>query len=181
MLVWMDLETTGLDPVTDQILEIGVVITNDHLQEGARGSWLIRPRRYPVMDDYVFTMHTNSGLLAEVDRGKNLGWTEWNIEQWIDLRRPDAMPKDEPWMLAGSSVWFDRSFMKLHMPELEKRFGYRMIDVSTIKELIKRWRPQFAYDPPGEKPHRALGDLDHSIAELSWYAYNGLFLPELRA
>ena len=173
MILWCDLETTGLDPATCDILEVGLIITDDYLQWIDSQSWLIKPpdHLHSQLDPVVFDMHTKSGLLEDVARlGMPPQFTEQLICSWLDDRNLSG----EPWMLAGNSIHFDRSFIKALMPDVESRLTYRMIDVSTIKELVKRWKPDAAYVPLGGKPHRALADAHQSINELRYYQRAGV-------
>lgn len=177
MLTWVDLETTGLEPHPGQILELGVVITNDQLIEIDRRSWVVSPlgvpmspstpdRRTWAMSQYVLDMHTQSGLIEEcLTIGRPLCEVEEEARTWISDTHAGSLA-----LMARSSIHFDRSWIKVHMPDLDEVFGYRMIDVSSIKELVARWWPGREYKVEGEKPHRAMLDIDHSIRELRYYA-----------
>ena len=177
MLTWIDLETTGLDPRAGHILELGVIVTDDLLDEVGRRSWLIQPRRSSVVDaplspnlwemsDYVAEMHTASGLIEDVmTMGQPAYEVEAEVVEWVGDHNAGSIA-----LMAGNSIHFDRSWIKTRMRRLDEAFGYRMVDVSSIKELVARWWPGREYKTDGVKPHRALADLDHSIRELRYYA-----------
>ena len=172
MLTWIDLETTGLDERTDQILEIGLIVTDDDLNEVAVRSWPVRPSDRAVlisMGEFVRDMHVKSGLLDEIANGQAypLRHAEAEAIEFLASYRHDAAP------MCGNSVGFDRRFLLQHARGLESMFSYRTIDVSSIKELARRWRPEAEYQPDGDKPHRALADIRHSIAELAHYRKAG--------
>jgi oligoribonuclease len=171
MLTFVDLETTGLEPRAGHILELGVIITDDFLVELDRRSWPILPTigRHPElwqMNAYVTEMHYASGLIENVMiAGRPLGEVVADATEWIGDTHAGSMA-----LMAGNSIHFDRSWIKLRMPRLDAAFGYRMVDVSSIKELVARWWPGREYKVEGDKPHRALPDIEHSIAELRYYA-----------
>lgn len=171
MITFVDLETTGLEPRVGHILELGVVITDDFLVELDRRSWLVEPRvgRDPSlwhMSSYVSEMHLASGLVQDVMRdGRPVVDVQAEACEWIGDTHAGSMA-----LMAGNSIHFDRSWIKLHMPRLDEAFGYRMVDVSSIKELVGRWWPGREYKIEGDKPHRALPDIEHSIRELRYYA-----------
>lgn len=172
MLTWIDLETTGLDERVDEILEIAVAVTDDELNEIAARNWVVRPSSRAIllsMSEYVRSMHVASGLLDEIASGVRYSITSvaHRAEAFIRTYAPEPTP------MCGNSVGFDRRFLAYHAPELEKAFTYRTIDVSSIKELARRWRPEIEYVPDGGKPHRALPDIRHSIAELAHYRKAG--------
>jgi len=167
MLTWVDLETTGLEPRFGRILELGVVITDDELVELDRCSWVIRPFAPPIqpMSKYVLDMHTRSGLLDECRAvGRSPVEVEEEARTWIGDMHAGSVA-----LMAGNSIHFDRSWIKRHMPKLDEVFGYRMVDVSSIKELVARWWPGREYKIEGDKPHRTLPDIEHSISELRYY------------
>lgn len=178
MLVWVDIETSGLDPNRDYILELGIVITDDNLvtltkQDNGSDltavfSGLVRPDCRPAvlhdsMNEFVRDMHDANGLWAELESGR--GDAATFVEQAaIDfLTSFDALGQP----MAGSSVHFDRSFIAVDMPELHRAFGYRNIDVSTLKELAARWGGKPC--PKAEAEHRAVSDIRATINELDWY------------
>lgn len=166
-IVWVDLETTGLEPEASVILEIAVVITDKHLNELAQDSCVIHhPNSALVgLDEWVQTQHQASGLLEDVRRSSfALAQVE---ERVLDLVAARCPPRACP--LAGSSVCFDRRFLMRHMPKLEAHLNYRQIDVSSLKELVRRWYPDRAPPNGFEAKHRALPDILESIAELRRY------------
>lgn len=172
MLTWVDIETTGLDPNAGHILELGVIITDDRLNEIDRRSWLIMPVSGPhpdkwLMDEFTTDMHGRSGLIDQVcGLGEPMGAVEYEAASWIastHWRAGEAL-------MCGNSIHFDRAWIKRRMPKLDSVFGYRMVDVSSIKELVKRWVPDREFKVEGDKPHRAIADVEHSIAELRHYA-----------
>jgi oligoribonuclease len=174
-IVWIDLETTGLDPDADSILEVGCIITDGQLDEIARWSSVLeldgRGFERIKANRLVREMHTGSGLLnaAIADEATCLGWTALALRAFIQTYTTDAP-------LAGSTIGFDRSFLRVHMPEALAICHYRSIDVSSLKLLAKLWG--FA---PAEKSrpamHRALPDLEDSIAELRHYRATMLRAP----
>ncbi len=166
-IVWIDLETTGLDPEASFILEVAVVITDMHLNPLAQTSIVVHhPDEALVgLDEWVQKQHQGSGLLEEVRRSTvSLADAEAAalelVAQWCP---PRACP------LAGSSVCFDRRFLARHMPRLNAHLHYRQIDVSSIKELVKRWYPEKALANGASAKHRALPDVLESIEELRYY------------
>lgn len=170
-LVWTDLETTGLDPNTDLILEISMIVTDRDLYTlGGPYTYQIKPEQeFIIKDHYVRNMHTKSHLLDEISlQGISLEETIMNI--FSDLE--NSLPNDADYLksipLAGSSVHFDRAFLKVHMPELEKLFSHRNVDVSTIMELSRRWY-QMTYDSGTRPAHRAEADILASIEALRVY------------
>src|SRR5215470_6784173 len=162
VLVWIDMEMTGLEP--ERIIEMATILTDGNLNEIAVGPDLVIHQPDEVlaaMDDWNKKHHTASGLAEE----QTLGF----INQHISL-------KERP-VLAGNSIHQDRRFIRRYMPALEKRLHYRMVDVSTVKELARRWFPQItAKLPPKRETHRALDDVRESIDELRWYQTN-VFAP----
>jgi len=179
MLTWVDLETTGLEPKFGRILELGVIITDDNLVELGRRSWVLRPWAPPIqpMSDFVTDMHTRSGLLDECRTvGRSPAEVEDEARTWISDTHAGSMA-----LMAGNSIHFDRSWIKRQMPELDEAFGYRMVDVSSFKELVTRWWPGREYKIEGDKPHRALPDIEHSIRELSYYRTEFMIPPDLKA
>lgn len=173
MIVWIDLETSGLDVGQDEILEVACIITEDDLTEVNRYEWLVAPV-HGVMDEYARAMHVKSGLLHDLNTLPVLRRedVEDALVEFIDGAAGSP--------LAGSSVGFDRAFIQRYMPRVNNVLHYRNIDVSTIKELVKRWHPSLAITVPEEdKAHRAMADLEASIAELKYYQET-VFVPSVK-
>lgn len=170
-LIWIDLEMTGLNPDSDSILEIATIITDTDLEELAVGPVFAIHHPEPVllaMDDWNREHHGASGLWDRVLHSKtSLGDAEAGtlafLEQWTT---PGTSP------MCGNSVCQDRRFMFRLMPELEKWFHYRNLDVSTLKELAARWAPKLLEGLSKENRHEALSDIRESIAELRYYREN---------
>lgn len=176
-LVWIDCEMTGLDAATDEIVEIAAIVTEADLTEIDAGiSLVVKPSDEPLarMDDFVVNMHTESGLITEIPDGIALADAEQRVLEYVRRHVPE--PRKAP--LAGSSVYVDRGFLAHWMPELDAHLHYRLIDVSTIKELAKRWFPRVYFNAPVKNGnHRALGDIRESIAELRYYR-DALFVDQ---
>jgi oligoribonuclease len=168
-LVWIDLEMTGLDPEHDEIVEIACIVTDADLTELDAGiSLVVKPSDEPLasMDDVVVRMHTESGLLDEIPDGIALADAEAQVLAYVSAHVPEA--RRAP--LAGSSVYVDRGFLARYMPDLDTHMHYRLVDVSSIKELVRRWYPRVYFATPEKHGnHRALGDIRESIAELRYY------------
>ncbi|MGH3665352.1 MAG: oligoribonuclease [Egibacteraceae bacterium] len=169
-LVWVDLEMTGLDPQREHIVEIAVIVTDATLERAVEGPDLVVGAPGHVldrMDPPVVEMHLESGLTAAV-RASPLTVAEAEAQVLDFVRAHVPEPRTAP--LAGNSVHADRSFLAHHMPTLEAHLHYRNVDVSTIKELARRWYPDaFAAAPAKGGGHRALADIRESIAELRYY------------
>ena len=170
MLAWLDLEMTGLDPATDVIVEIATLLTDDDLKEVAVGPNLTvhqPPKVLDRMSERVRSMHTSNGLLdAIAASATSLGEAG---EATLDFLR-DHIPKPGTVPLCGNSIGTDRRFLTASLPEVDAYFHYRSIDVSTIKELARRWHPEVASSAPEKTGgHRALDDIRESIAELRHY------------
>lgn len=170
ILVWLDMEMTGLDPAKERIIEVATILTDGQLVEIAVGPDLVIHQSDEVlgaMDDWNKKHHGGSGL---VDRVKASTVTEGDAEaQTLELLKKHCGAKDRP-VLAGNSIHQDRRFIRRYMPALDARLHYRMVDVSTVKELARRWFPQLvAKIPPKKETHRALDDIRESIDELRWY------------
>lgn len=167
-LIWIDLEMTGLDPETHQIIEIATIVTDAELNILAEGPVLAihQPEdELAKMDDWCTNTHTNSGLVArvresQVDEAEAVRQTIAFLEQWVPK---GASP------ICGNSIGQDRRFLYKHMPELEQYFHYRYLDVSTLKELTRRWQPAVLDGFSKKGSHLALDDIRDSISELRYY------------
>jgi len=170
MLVWMDLEMTGLDPSRHVIVEIATIITDDDLNVVAEGPDLVihQPEAaLAEMDEFVTEMHTSSGLLEEI-RASTITLEEAGARTLAFIREHVPEPRTVP--LCGNSIGTDRRFLAAYLPEIEDHLHYRSVDVSTIKELARRWRPDvFGGAPRKAAAHRALDDIRESIGELAHY------------
>ena len=170
MLAWMDLEMTGLDPERHVIVEIATIITDDDLEVVAEGPDLVvhaTDDELARMDEVVVRMHTESGLLERI-RASPLSLAEAGAQTLAFLREHIPEPRAVP--LCGNSIGTDRRFLARHLPEIEDHLHYRSVDVSTIKELAKRWMPQLLEGAPAKVgSHRALDDIRESIEELRYY------------
>jgi oligoribonuclease len=170
VLVWLDMEMTGLDPDRERIIEVATILTDGQLNEIATGPELVIHQSDEIlaaMDDWNKSHHGASGL---VDRVKSSTVTDAQAEeQTIAFINSHVSAKERP-VLAGNSIHQDRRFIRRYMPALEKRLHYRMVDVSTIKELARRWYPQLIAKQKAKKEtHRALDDIRESIEELRFY------------
>ena len=170
MLVWMDLEMTGLDPAKDVIVEIATIVTDDDLEIVAEGPDLVvhQPdEALAVMDPVVVEMHTSSGLLEAI-KASTLSLEEAGAATLEFIKAHVPEPRTIP--LCGNSIGTDRRFLALQLPEIEEHLHYRSVDVSTIKELARRWYPgALEATPRKATAHRALDDIRESIEELRWY------------
>ena len=168
-MVWIDCEMTGLDVVNDALVEIAVVVTDSDLNVLGEGVDIVikpPPESLVDMNRIVIDMHTASGLLDELDAGTTLAEAEARVMAYVTEHVPE--PRKAP--LAGSSVYTDRGFLSRDMPELDAHLHYRLVDVSTIKELARRWYPRAYYNAPEKHGgHRALADILDSIEELKFY------------
>jgi len=168
--ICLDLETTGLDPEAESILEIGVVLTDSDLRKLDSFESLVWPvTPLEDLDAFVADMHQTSGLLEDLNRtGKapSVGEVEARVLAWLE----DCGVKQGQLPMMGSSVHFDRSFLKRHMPMLEAFFSYRNIDVSSVKELTRVWGGDQVYTPKTEGvKHRALDDITNTLEEAAYY------------
>ncbi|SPT53764.1 Oligoribonuclease [Actinomyces bovis] len=168
-LVWIDCEMTGLDLEADALVEVAVVVTDYELRPLAKGlDVLIKPpaKALEQMGDYVRQMHTSSGLLKELEGGLSL---EEATKVVLDYLK-ELVPTPRTAQLAGNSVGTDKAFLARDMPELIDHLHYRVVDVSSVKELAKRWYPRsFFHSPEKRGGHRALADILESIDELRYY------------
>ena len=166
MLVFLDLEMTGLKPEKHTILEVGTVLTSDDLVILDQESWVVKQEvNLDELDPVVVDMHTRNGLWEEVKEGNAQSAVEADVTAWLDQR-----VRNPPWTMAGNSVYFDRGFLRRHMPRLEERFHYRLVDVSSFKLMMRRWFPKEYYSREEPAPaHRALQDCLGSIEELKYY------------
>jgi oligoribonuclease len=175
-LVWIDCEMTGLDLARDALIEISCLVTDSNLVVLDEGiNLIIKPPAEALdhMEDVVREMHTASGLLAELASGVTLAEAQDQVLAYI--RRYVAEPRRVP--LAGNSIATDRAFIARDMPELDAFLHYRMIDVSSIKELTRRWYPRTYFASPLKRGgHRALADITESIQELRYYRET-VFVP----
>src|SRR3954462_1790946 len=166
----MDLEMTGLDPTRDVIVEIATLITDDDLQIIAEGPDLVVHQPDDVlarMDPFVVDMHTRSGLLDAI-RASATSLEDAGATTLAFIREHAPEPRTVP--LCGNSIGTDRRFLAAYLPEVEEYLHYRSIDVSSRKELAKRWYPKVcAAAPQKNSAHRALGDIRESVAELRYY------------
>ena len=168
-LVWIDCEMTGLDYATDALIEIACVVTDFDLNPLGEGvDLVIKPPAEAVeqMDAFVRSMHEKSGLLTQLDSGITLSDAE---EQVLGYVREHCADGSRP-PLAGNTVGTDRAFISRDMPHLDGFLHYRIVDVSSIKELSRRWFPRAYYAAPSKRGnHRALADIVESIEELRYY------------
>jgi oligoribonuclease len=170
VLAWMDLEMTGLDPARHVIVEIATLLTDDELRLIAEGPDIVvraTTEQLKQMDDVVRTMHTRSGLLAAIQTSA-ISLADAGGRTLEFLRAHITEPRTVP--LCGNSIRTDRGFLAAHLPEVEDFLHYRSIDVSSVKELCRRWYPDtLARAPAKAEAHRALDDIRESIAELAYY------------
>src|SRR6266487_382629 len=175
-LVWIDCEMTGLDLGRDALVEIACLVTDGELNMLDSGVDLVikpPPDAVAQMSDVVREMHTSSGLLDQLDRGVTLAQAEQQVLDYVRGHLPD--PKKAP--LCGNSIATDRAFLARDMPELDAFLHYRMVDVSGVKELVRRWYPRVYFASPEKKGgHRALADITESILELRYYRA-AVFVP----
>lgn len=186
-MVWIDCEMTGLDLEVDELVEIAVVITDYELNPVDDGiSIVIKPDASALehMNDFVRAMHTESGLIEEIPSGVSLADAEYQVLEYV----LQHIPEEQKAPLAGNSIGTDRAFLTKFMPRLDAHLHYRNVDVSSIKELAKRWFPRAYFNAPAKHGgHRALADILESILELRYYrqavfvADPGLTSQELQA
>ena len=168
-IVWIDCEMTGLSLTTDALIEVAALMTDFELNQLGDGiDLVIKPPAEALeqMVEFVRDMHTSSGLLDELAAGITMAEAEQQVLGYIREWVPDAAKAP----LGGNTVGTDRAFLARDMPELEAHLHYRIIDVSSIKELSHRWFPRAYYNSPTKVGgHRALADIRESIAELRYY------------
>jgi oligoribonuclease len=167
-LAWLDMEMTGLDPDRDRIIEMAIVITDSQLNTVAESPVLVLHQADSVlagMDDWNKSTHARSGL---IDKVKASILAEAEVEQrYLDFLAQYLPSRASP--ICGNSICQDRRFLARHMPRLEAYFHYRNLDVSTLKELVKRWKPELAKGLTKHGKHEALADIYESIEELKYY------------
>lgn len=177
MLVWMDLEMTGLDPNVDVIVEIASLVTDDQLNVVAEGPDLVIHQPDDVlarMEPVVVTMHTESGLLDAIKASRTT-LAEAGAATLAFIKQHVPEPRSVP--LCGNSIGTDRRFLAKYLPDIENHLHYRSVDVSSVKELAKRWYPSASISrPPKTGAHRALNDIRESVRELTFYR-EAFFVP----
>jgi len=170
MLAWMDLEMTGLDPSQHVIVEIATLITDDDLNLIAEGPDLVvhaTDDELAAMDDFVTNMHAKSGLLDRI-KASTISVEEAGKQTMSFLQ--EHIPEARTVPLCGNSIGTDRRFLAIYLPEVEDFLHYRSVDVSTIKELARRWYPDaLAAAPRKDGGHRALDDIRESLKELEYW------------
>jgi oligoribonuclease len=175
-LVWIDCEMTGLDLGADALVEVAALVTDFDLNVLGDGvDLVIKPPAEAIdqMGDFVREMHEKSGLLTELDQGITLQEAEEQVLAYVKQHCPDGSRPP----LAGNTVATDRSFIARDMPALETFLHYRIVDVSSIKELSRRWYPRAYFQAPAKRGnHRALADIQESIEELRYYR-DAVFVP----
>jgi len=175
-IVWIDCEMTGLDLERDALIEVAALVTDSDLRvlgEGVDVVIACDEQALESMPDVVREMHTASGLLAELAAGVTMQQAQDVVMGYVREHVPD--PRKAP--LAGNTVGTDRGFLARDMPDLEQHLHYRIIDVSSIKELSRRWFPRAYYSAPKKNGgHRALADIRESIEELRYYR-QAVFVP----
>jgi oligoribonuclease len=168
-LIWVDCEMTGLDLATDALVEIAVLVTDSELNVIGEGVDVVihaTDGQLDAMNDFVRNMHIASGLITEIPSGISVSAAEEKILEYLQASGTEAGKSP----LAGNSVSVDRNFIARDMPKLNEYLHYRTIDVSSIKELARRWQPKTYFSSPAKTGnHRALGDIQDSIAELAHY------------
>ncbi len=168
-IVWIDCEMTGLSLERDALIEVAALVTDFELNQLGDGvDVVVKPAAEAIeqMDDFVRNMHTTSGLLAVLDNGIAMEDAQAQVLEYVRKWVPE--PRKAP--LGGNTVGTDRGFLARDMPELEAHLHYRVIDVSSIKELSRRWYPRAYFNAPAKSGgHRALADIRESIAELRYY------------
>ena len=168
-LIWIDCEMTGLSLEKDVLVEIAVLVTDSELNVIGDGVDVVikaTPEQLTSMNDFVRQMHTTSGLITEIPNGITIKEAEDRVIAYLESA--STQPGKSP--LAGNSVGVDRTFIARDMPRLNEYLHYRTVDVSSVKELTRRWFPKAYFNAPAKTGnHRALGDIQDSIAELAYY------------
>ena len=176
-IVWIDCEMTGLSLEHDALIEVAALVTDFELNQLGEGvDVIIRPEQAALdqMNDFVREMHTTSGLLVELDSGLTMAEAQTRVLDYVREWVPE--PGKAP--LGGNTVATDRGFLARDMVELESYLHYRIIDVSSIKELSRRWYPRAYFAAPTKRGnHRALADIQESIEELRYYR-EAVFVPQ---
>jgi oligoribonuclease len=167
-LIWIDLEMTGLNTETDRIIEVATIVTDSQLNIVAEGPVLVvhqSDRVLSGMDDWNKRTHTGTGL---IERVKASTFSEVDVERiTIDFLQKHVAKNKSP--MCGNSICQDRRFLARHMPDLEAWFHYRNLDVSSLKELAMRWRPELLNGYAKKNTHKAIDDVRESIEELKYY------------
>ena len=175
-LVWIDCEMTGLSLDSDVLVEMAVLVTDGELNLIGEGVDVVihaDATHVAGMNEFVTSMHTNSGLITEIPNGISVSAAEDQILAYLQSAGVQAGKSP----LAGNSVSVDRNFIARDMPRLSEYLHYRTVDVSSIKELARRWHPRVYFNAPAKSGnHRALGDIKDSINELKYYR-EAIFLP----
>lgn len=174
-LVWIDCEMTGLDIEADALIEVACLVTDAELNVLGEGvSVIIKPTSAELdqMGDFVRAMHVDSGLLPLLDDGITMDQAQAQVLEYV---KAQVAAGKAP--LAGNTVGMDRMFLERDMPDLMAHLHYRVVDVSSIKELVRRWYPRVFFNAPAKTGgHRALGDIEDSIRELKYYRET-VFVP----
>ncbi|MCK6080824.1 oligoribonuclease [Microbacterium sp. EYE_5] len=174
-LVWIDCEMTGLDLSVDELVEVAVVITDFELRVLDPGFQIvIKPDDSALahMNDFVTKMHESSGLLEEIPHGVSLADAEFQVLEYIQRFVPEGKAP-----LAGNTIGTDRMFLARYMPRVDRWLHYRNVDVSSVKELARRWYPRAYFNAPTKDGgHRALADIRESVRELAYYRET-VFVP----
>ena len=168
VLIWIDMEMTGLNPDTDRIIEVATIITDSELNVVAEGPVLVVHQSDAVlasMDDWNRRTHAGTGLIGRVQQSSH---AEADVERLALEFLQKHVPKNKSPM-CGNSICQDRRFLARTMPQLEAWFHYRNLDVSSIKELVKRWKPGLCHGLVKKNTHKALDDIRESIEELKYY------------
>ena len=168
-MVWIDCEMTGLNLDVDELVEVAVIITDSELNAVHEGfDIVINPSAAAManMGEFVTNMHTNSGLIEEIPNGVSLEEAQAQVLAYIN----EHVPEGQKPPMCGNSIGTDRAFIVRYMPEVDARLHYRNIDVSSLKELSRRWYPRVYFNSPTKDGgHRALADIQESIRELDYY------------